>query len=191
MKVCIWQAEFAETALGFNGEAVYRLLWEEDGSEYLAGDPAAAPESVWTRFQRVDPDEGPWPPEGYKGRSVSIGDVVEIDGIAWTPAAVGWDRVEQFTRAEGPVTVLDVALAHGARRDEGGGINGGEFDRLDLPLMGGCGVCQATIAAYNACPSTAGYLCCAKGCIDGAGFDSVAAYDKWELAQLEAWAFDE
>lgn len=77
-----------------------------------------------------------------------------------------------------PITVLDVAIAHGAKRDEKGCINGSEFDRLGLPICGGCEICSASIAAYNACPGRYGYLRC-KACIAEDGFASVDAFDKW------------
>ena len=72
------------------------------------------------------------------------------------------------------ITILDLAKHRGAREGDGGGINGGEFDRVGLPIMGGCEVCGATIAAYNACPSTSGYLRCASGCIGEDGWTDVA-----------------
>ena len=75
-----------------------------------------------------------------------------------------------------PITILDIALAKGANPDH---LTMGEFDRLGLPMMGGCQTCGATIAAYDASPSTTGYLQCAKGCIGDRGFPTVKAYDAW------------
>lgn len=77
------------------------------------------------------------------------------------------------------VTILDVAKARGAREDERGGINGAEFARVGLPIIGGCQFCGATVAAYNACPSQSGYLRCANGCIDNDGFETVAEFEAW------------
>jgi len=62
-------------------------------------------------------------------------------------------------------TILDIALHWGAQEDENGGINGGEFERLGLPIMGGCQNCEASIAAYNAYPGLNGYLLGAE-CVD-------------------------
>jgi hypothetical protein len=62
------------------------------------------------------------------------------------------------------ITILDVAVAWGARKDERGCISGGEFERLGLPLFGGCQTCGASIAAYNAVPNKNGYLSCKGGC---------------------------
>ena len=62
------------------------------------------------------------------------------------------------------ITILDVAKARGVQADAQGCINGAEFDRVGLPIMGGCQVCGATIAAYNSHPGRNGYLigsCCA------------------------------
>ena len=72
-----------------------------------------------------------------------------------------------------PVTVLELAKFRGAKDDDGS-ISGGEFARVGLPIMGGCEVCEATIAAYNACPSKTGYLRCANGCIADLGWYDVA-----------------
>lgn len=52
-----------------------------------------------------------------------------------------------------PITVLDLALHRGATADEDGSINGAEFERVGLPICGGCERCEASIAAYNAFPS--------------------------------------
>lgn len=88
MKLRIHQAPFEETAFGFTPEAAYSVVWEEETTE-------ADLEAIWTRFQRVDPYRGPWPPEGFTGRSLSIGDLIEIDGRFWTPVAVGFEEVQR------------------------------------------------------------------------------------------------
>ena len=80
-----------------------------------------------------------------------------------------------------PITVLDVAIAKGARV-ENGSISGAEFDRLGLPMFGGCQHCGASIATYNAYPSKTGYLQCSN-CIGNAGFENAAAFYLW----LEKW----
>lgn len=66
-----------------------------------------------------------------------------------------------------PITILDVAKAWGVKEDEHG-IPAEEFDRLGLPMLGGCQSCGASIACYNAAPTKTGYLSCAndEGCID-------------------------
>lgn len=76
------------------------------------------------------------------------------------------------------VTILDVAIGKGATPNDKGGYTGSEFERLGLPMLGGCEVCGATIAAYNAYPSTSGYLRCADD-IDDLGFASVEDFDAW------------
>lgn len=78
------------------------------------------------------------------------------------------------------VTIFDIALSRGVKESENGGISLGEFYRVGLPMMGGCQRCGACIAAYNACPSTTGYLQCASGCIGEDGFPSVKAYEAWQ-----------
>lgn len=83
MKFAIYQAPFEQTALGYAAGADYERVWEGelDGLPAL-GEADAALNRVWVDFQRVDPDDGPWPPEGYRGRSLSVGDVVVLDGWA-------------------------------------------------------------------------------------------------------------
>jgi len=73
------------------------------------------------------------------------------------------------------ITILDLALHRGAKADEDGSINGSEFEKVGLPLLGGCELCGACIAAYNACPSKSGYFRCAgeDGCIGNSGWESV------------------
>ena len=44
-----------------------------------------------------------------------------------------------------------------------------------VDILGGCQTCHATIAAYNAYPSTSGYWRCAD-CIGDAGFATVADF---------------
>ena len=70
------------------------------------------------------------------------------------------------------ITILDLARHRGAREVDGS-INGAEFDRVGLSIMGGCEICHASIAAYNAYPSKSGYLRC-RDCIDDHGWPTVA-----------------
>ena len=58
-----------------------------------------------------------------------------------------------------------------------------EFDRLGLPMMGGCQVCQASIAAYNACPTATGNLSCTN-CVGAEGFATVDQAAKEFLDRL-------
>lgn len=73
------------------------------------------------------------------------------------------------------VTILDLALHRGVVESPEGRISGGEFERVGLPIMGGCEVCGATIGAYNAAPSKTGYLRCSNDCIADQGWTDVAA----------------
>lgn len=77
-----------------------------------------------------------------------------------------------------PVTILELALHRGARENTLGGVNGGEFEKVGLQILGGCEVCGATLAAYNACPSKTGYWRCLHGCIADQGWDDVAECDR-------------
>lgn len=71
------------------------------------------------------------------------------------------------------ITVLELAIFRGAKESPDGGMSGAEIERVGLPFMGGCQRCGACIAAYNASPSTTGYLMCTHGCVDGVGYDTV------------------
>lgn len=77
-----------------------------------------------------------------------------------------------------PVTILDIAILWGAKADAEGSINGGEFDRLGLPLFAGCQCCHATLAAYNAFPTRNGWISC-RECVEDTGFATVADFDVW------------
>ncbi len=75
-------------------------------------------------------------------------------------------------------TILDIAIARGVKKDDNGSINGGEFNRVGLPFMGGCQNCGATIAAYNSYPGTNGLLvggCCVEMV---EVFETVEAFEK-------------
>lgn len=74
-----------------------------------------------------------------------------------------------------PVTALAVAIARGAQ-EVNGSISGAEFNRVGIPFMGGCQGCGATLAAYNAYPSTTGYWRCDM-CIGDMGFATVEAFE--------------
>ena len=50
-----------------------------------------------------------------------------------------------------------------------------------VDILGGCQACQATIACYNAYPSTSGYWRCAD-CIGDDGFATVADFTAHEAA---------
>lgn len=77
------------------------------------------------------------------------------------------------------ITVLNLAIARGAKIGENG-VSGSEFDRLNLPFMGGCQRCGAMLHAGNMHPTKNGYItgsCCIEG---DDGFDSVPQYDEYE-----------
>jgi hypothetical protein len=89
----IYQAPFAETCMGFRLGAAYRPVWMEPNEN---GDSV---DEIWTRFQRIDfPDM--MPPEGYRGRSLSIGDVVGTGEEMYTPETFGWRELDQEERRE-------------------------------------------------------------------------------------------
>lgn len=71
------------------------------------------------------------------------------------------------------ITVLELAIHRGAKADAEGGMSFAEIERVGLPGIGGCEVCEATIAAYNASPCRTGYLRCTNTCVGGQGFETV------------------
>jgi len=81
MTTRIFQAPFAQTCMGFKPSAEYALVWEEENH-------GSGPDDIWLRFQRID--SFLMPPEGYKGRSLSVGDVIAIGPDYFTPEFVGW-----------------------------------------------------------------------------------------------------
>jgi hypothetical protein len=97
MRYAIYQAPFVQTALGFQEGAEYELVYEGSVADSPSGDMEGLLSLIWTGFQRVDPETGPWPPEGFEGRSLSVGDVIVLDG--WAPFAVeplGFAAVDLF-----------------------------------------------------------------------------------------------
>lgn len=71
-----------------------------------------------------------------------------------------------------PITILDLAIFRGAEGKDGV-YSAEELHRVGLAALGGCGRCQATLAAYNAAPSQSGFWLCVQGCIDDDGFETV------------------
>lgn len=103
MRFSIYQAPFERTALGFQPGADYEVVWEGelDDAIFTGRPPDASADDllgvIWVDFQRVDPETGPWPPEGYTGRSLSVGDVVVLDGwAAFAVEPLGFSAVDLF-----------------------------------------------------------------------------------------------
>ena len=76
------------------------------------------------------------------------------------------------------ITIADLAKFRLGRD----AVSGSDFGEASLPIMGGCEVCYASIAAYNAYPSLSGFIRCAAHIGD----------DGWESAEeADAAIFDE
>lgn len=71
-----------------------------------------------------------------------------------------------------PITLKDLASYLLGRE----AVNGADYGEVGLPIMGGCEVCYASIAAYNAYPSKSGFIRCAAHIGD----------DGWESAEEAA-----
>lgn len=83
-----------------------------------------------------------------------------------------------------PVTIMQLAEFRGIQKvaserikrvenremSEGEGFTMGDFEAVGLPMIGGCVRCGACIAAYNASPTSTGYLACTNGCADDIGY---------------------
>lgn len=109
-----------------------------------------------------------WQEEGrFEGQEEYERDMSPSDD--YDDTMYGEDEEEDFT----PITVFDLALYRLQLPKDTESLNGADFQKAGLAIMGGCQVCGATLAAYNACPSKAGYWRCLHGCIGNEGWESV------------------
>lgn len=76
--------------MGFRQDADYAIVWTEACQTRDC-------EEVWARFQRVEPGIA-WPPDGYTGRSLSIGDVIGIGHEMFTPLGLGFRQLTPIER---------------------------------------------------------------------------------------------
>ena len=85
------------------------------------------------------------------------------------------------------ITLIDVAVGRGAQQAENGSFSGAEFDKVGLPLTGGCQACGAVIAAYNAAPTKTGWLSCATdACAGDQGFATIAEFEAFTETHFTA-----
>ena len=77
-----------------------------------------------------------------------------------------------------PITILDYVKSVAGDKDL---YTAEDCLASGVDILGGCQGCQATIAVYNAYPSTTGYWRCAD-CIGDDGFATVAAFTAHEAA---------
>jgi len=77
------------------------------------------------------------------------------------------------------ITILEVAKARGISEDKGGLISGAEFDRVGLPMLGGCQSCGACIGPGDAYPSRTGYLQCGDCIYEEIGFETVDEFERF------------
>jgi hypothetical protein len=76
------------------------------------------------------------------------------------------------------VTILDCAVARGAEPDQDGNFTMGDIETVGLPFFGGCHVCHASVACYNAHPSKTNFLRC-RTCIGVLGFATTDEFVEW------------
>lgn len=75
------------------------------------------------------------------------------------------------------ITVHEIAEARGVKSDGDGGSSIQDYADVGLSMMGGCHVCAAMIAVYNAYPGRNGYWHCAD-CIEGdGGYETVEEFE--------------
>jgi hypothetical protein len=77
-----------------------------------------------------------------------------------------------------PITILDYVTSVVGDKDI---YTAEDCLASGVDILGGCQGCHATIAAYNAYPSTSGYWRCA-GCIGDTGFATVADFKNHTFA---------
>ena len=85
---------------GYDPTHDYKLVWSGDIDDVLHdGDRDFEPDvskharaRIFNAFQRVD--ENHMPPPGYRGRSLSAGDLIRIGEEWWYCAPVSWELVE-------------------------------------------------------------------------------------------------
>ena len=75
-----------------------------------------------------------------------------------------------------PITILDYVISVVGDKDL---YTAEDCLTSGVDILGGCQGCHATIAAYNAYPSTSGYWRCA-GCIGDNGFATVGEFTEFE-----------
>jgi ribosomal protein L37AE/L43A len=83
-----------------------------------------------------------------------------------------------------PITILDYVKSKAGEKDS---YSGEDFLSHGVEMLGGCEICQATIAAYNAYPSKSGFWRCAD-CIGDSGFITIDEFarDQMDLGAVLA-----
>ena len=72
-----------------------------------------------------------------------------------------------------PITILDYVKSKAGEKDS---YPASDFFAAGVDILGGCEICAATIAAYNAYPSKSGYWRCGD-CITDIGFATVQEFE--------------
>jgi hypothetical protein len=80
------------------------------------------------------------------------------------------------------MTVLDLAIAMGAKSSLGGSYTMEELNKYGFSIMGGCARCEAIIACYNAYPTHSGYWKC-EDCLDNDGFTSLKDFNLFQQSR--------
>ena len=75
-----------------------------------------------------------------------------------------------------PITVLELALAEGAKKEPDGSISCHELVIRGLPILPGCEICHSSLGPGNAYPSTTGFIRC-YDCLGDLGFESAKDFE--------------
>ncbi len=88
---------------------------------------------------------------------------------------------------KGPITVLELAMFRGCKASEDGSVSMGAVEATGLPFMGGCVRCGASVACYNSCPTTTGYIACKSGCAEDIGYPTVEEANRALFPEEYEW----
>lgn len=70
-------------------KADYKLVWEDEINLPSSNDTLTLANELYTKFNIGEK------PEGYKGHSLSVGDIIEFEnGDKWICASFGWNKVD-------------------------------------------------------------------------------------------------
>lgn len=70
------------------------------------------------------------------------------------------------------ITIHELAVHRGLKTSDDGSYSMGDINAVGLEMLGGCEICGASIACYNACPSKSGQWRC-DDCIGDTGWETV------------------
>lgn len=82
------------------------------------------------------------------------------------------------------VEVFDLLRAKDGKPPAGDTVSGDELAEYGISILGGCGHCQAQLAAYNGYPSKSGYWSCRECLSDEDGIYSLQDWEKMTVDEF-------